>query len=117
MVAAVTRAPGGPGDLGRVHSLLWGVLGMRGYANGDMVVVWGVCQPGQRRVPADVEALTEGRAKVTVVRIHEVGEPAPEESWLRVHARLVDESRREAARLSTFRPRSGERFVWRAGGR
>jgi hypothetical protein len=81
-----------------------------------MVASW-VGQLGQRRLPADVEALTEGRAKVTVVRIHEVGEPAPEESWLRVHARLVDESRREAARLSAFRPRSGERFVWGAGGR
>ena len=66
-----------------------------------------------------MEALTKGRAKVIVVRIHEVGEPAPQESWLRVHARLIDESRRENARLSAFRPRSGERFVWgpEAGGR
>ena len=65
------------------------------------------------RAKADAEALTEGRAKVVVVTIHEVGEPAPEESWLEVHARLVDESQRQGARLRVFEPRSGERFAWR----
>src|SRR4029450_11906115 len=68
--------------------------------------------PGRRRVPADVEALTEGRAKVILVKIHEVGEPAPEDAWLQAHARLLDESRQQAARISVFRPLSGERFVW-----
>jgi hypothetical protein len=77
-----------------------------------MVASW-VGQLGRRHVPADAEALTEGRAKVIVVRIHEVGEPAPEDSWLRVHAKLIDESRRQAARLSVFQPWSGERFVWK----
>jgi mannosyltransferase len=116
-VAASLSATVAPEDLVLVHSIPSGVLGIARYAGAATMVASWVGQLGQRRVPADVEALTEGRAKVTVVRIHEVGEPAPEESWLRVHARLVDESRREAARLSAFRPRSGERFVWGAGGR
>ena len=114
-VAASLSATVVPEDLVLVHSIPSGVLGIARYANGATLMASWVGQLGQRRVPADLEALTEGRAQVTVVRIHEVGEPAPEESWLRVHARLVDESRRQAARLSAFRPRSGERFVWRAG--
>jgi hypothetical protein len=99
-------------DLVLVHSIPSGVLGIARYLNGATMVASWVGQLGRRHVPTDAEALTEGRAKVIVVRIHEVGEPAPEESWLRVHAKLVDESRREAARLSAFQPLSGERFVW-----
>ena len=107
--AAVTS-----GDLVLVHSIPSGVLGIARYVNGSTMLASWVGQLGQRSVPDDVEALTEGRARVIVVRIHEVGAPAPQESWLRVHARLVDESRREAARLSVFEPRSGERFAWGA---
>jgi hypothetical protein len=111
-VAASLNATVTSEDLVLVHSIPSGVLGIARYVNGATMVASWVGQLGQRRVPADAEALTEGRAKVIVVRIHEVGEPAPQESWLRVHARLIDESRREAARLSAFQPRSGERFVW-----
>jgi 4-amino-4-deoxy-L-arabinose transferase-like glycosyltransferase len=111
-VAARLNAAVTPEDLVLVHSIPSGVLGIARYVNGATMVASWVGQLGQRRVPADVEALTEGRAKVIVVRIHEVGEPAPQESWLRAHARLIDESRREAARLSAFQPRSGGRFAW-----
>jgi 4-amino-4-deoxy-L-arabinose transferase-like glycosyltransferase len=111
-VAASLSATVSSGDLVLVHAIPSGVLGIARYlTDATMVASW-VGQLGQRRVPADVEALTEGRAKVAVVRIHEVGEPAPEESWLRDHARLVNESRRMAARLSVFEPRAGERFAW-----
>lgn len=106
-----------PRDLLLVHSIPSGVLGIARYADGSTSMASWVEQLGQRRVPGDVEALTEGREKVVLVRIHEVGAPAPEESWLRDHARLVGESRREAARLSVFAPRSGERFVWSAAAR
>jgi hypothetical protein len=99
-------------DLVLVHSIPSGVLGLARYMNDDTMMASWVGQLGRRRVPADAEALTEGRAKVIVVRIHEVGEPAPEDSWLRVHAKLIDESRRQAARLSVFQPWSGERFFW-----
>jgi hypothetical protein len=99
-------------DLVLVHSIPSGVLGIARYMTGATMMASWVGQLGQRRVPADAAALTEGRAKVIVVRIHEVGEPAPEDSWFRVHARLVDESERQGARLSTFQPRAGERFAW-----
>ena len=99
-------------DLVLVHSIPSGVLGIARYMTGATMMASWVGQLGQRRVPADAAALTEGWAKVIVVRIHEVGEPAPEDSWFRVHARLVDESERQGARLSTFQPRAGERFAW-----
>jgi hypothetical protein len=111
-VAVSLSASVAPEDLVLVHSIPSGVLGIARYMTGATMVASWVGQLGQRRVPADVEALTQGRAKVIVVKIHEVGEPAPEDSWLRVHARLVGESARQGARLSTFQPRSGERFAW-----
>ncbi|HZP37544.1 MAG TPA: glycosyltransferase family 39 protein [Methylomirabilota bacterium] len=106
-----------PRDLILVHSIPSGVLGIARYAEGSTMIASWVGQLGQRRVPADVEAFTEGREKVVLVRIHEIGAPAPEESWLRDHARLVGESHRGYARLSVFEPRSGERFVWSAAAR
>lgn len=71
-----------------------------------------VGQLKQRRVPADILILTAGRAKVVLVKIREVGEPAPEESWLRAHAALISERRHEAACVSVLVPRSGDRFSW-----
>ena len=112
-VAVALSASAGPDDMVLVHSIPSGVLGIARYSTGATAVASWVGQLGQRRMPADAEALTEGRAKVIVVKIHEVGEPAPEESWLRVHARLVGESGRQGARVSVFRPLSGERFTWR----
>ena len=111
-VAASLNAMATADDLVLVHSIPSGVLGIARYVNGSTMMASWVGQLGQRRVPADAEALTEGRAKVILVTIHEVGEPAPEDSWLRAHARLIDESRQQGARVSVFRPLSGERFVW-----
>jgi 4-amino-4-deoxy-L-arabinose transferase-like glycosyltransferase len=101
-----------PEDLVLVHSIPSGVLGIARYVNGATMMASWVGQLGQRRMPTDAETLTDGRRKVIVVKIHEVGEPAPEDAWLREHARLVGESERQGARMSVFRPLSGERFVW-----
>ena len=111
-VATSLSATVTPEDLVLVHSIPSGVLGIARYMTDATAVASWVGQLGERRVPADVEALTEGRATVILVRIHAVGEPAPEESWLRTNARLMGESRRDAARLSVFRPRTGARFTW-----
>jgi 4-amino-4-deoxy-L-arabinose transferase-like glycosyltransferase len=111
-VAASLNATITADDLVLVHSIPSGVLGIARYLNGATMMASWVGQLSQRRVPADAEALTQGRAQVILVTIHEVGEPAPEEAWLQAHARLVDESRRQAARVSVFRPIAGDRFVW-----
>ena len=61
-----------------------------------------VGQLGRRRVPGDVESLVAGRERVALVRIHDVGEPAPEEEWLRAHATVVREQRLPHASVVYF---------------
>jgi hypothetical protein len=62
-----------------------------------------VGQLGSRRMPQDVAGLTSGRRMTFLVLFHAVGEPAPEESYLREHAQLVRDDWREAVRIVEFR--------------
>ena len=112
-IAADLRQSGSTADVvALVHSIPTGVLGVSRYADPEVRVASWVGQLRERRVPDSIEALTAGFSTVVVIRIHAVGEPAPEEEWLRAHATLVGEVRHERAHLATFRPRTGERFVW-----
>lgn len=88
-VAARAEAWVGPADLVVVHSIPSGVLGVARYLRPDLPVAAWIGQLGRRRVPDDVRALVRGRRRVALIRIHEVGEAAPEADWLREHARLV----------------------------
>ena len=101
-VARDVGAWAGPGDLILVHSIPSGVIGIARYLTTDVPMAGWVGQLGRRRVPADIEALVEGRSRVAFVRIHEVGEPAPEEAWLRSHATVLREQQREGATLVYF---------------
>jgi hypothetical protein len=98
----------GPSDVVLVHSIPSGVLGIARYANADSCIASWVGQLGQRRVPHDVENIAAGRGKVVFVKIHDVGAPAPEESWLRQHAVVVEDVRRAKARIVTFVPPTGQ---------
>jgi hypothetical protein len=53
-------------------------------------------------MPEDIIALAGGRARVALITIHTVGEPAPEEDWLRAHARSVQELAYPTARVLYF---------------
>jgi hypothetical protein len=53
-------------------------------------------------VPDDIVALLQGHPRVVFVRMHEVGEPAPEETWLRANATLVREDRRGGVPILYF---------------
>jgi uncharacterized membrane protein YhaH (DUF805 family) len=90
------------GDLVLVHSIPSGVLGVARYLGRDVPLAAWVGQLGGRRVPEDVVALLGGRSRVALVRIHDVGEPAPEEDWLRAHARVVREQRLPHATVVYF---------------
>ncbi len=86
-------------DLILVHSIPSGVIGIaryleRGHASetGVGFASW-VGQLGRRRVPEDIEALATGRRRILLITTHEVGEPAPERSWLEENARLVEKKR------------------------
>jgi hypothetical protein len=92
------------------HSIPSGVLGIARYYRGTAPIAAWVEQLGQRPVPASLDELAAGRTMVHLVRIHEVGAPAPLEDQLRAQAELVWEGQREGARLMHFRPRGRPRF-------
>jgi hypothetical protein len=91
-----------PGDLVLVHSIPSGVLGMARYLTADVPMASWVGQLGQRTVPGSIEALVRGHPRVALVHIHEVSEPAPEEAWLRAHATVLHEQRRQSATIVYF---------------
>ncbi len=101
-VAARVGAWAGPRDLVLVHSIPSGVLGVARYLPRDVPMAAWVGQLGNRRVPEDLGTLLQGRDRVALIRIHEVGEPAPEEEWLRAHATVLAEERRDAAAIVYF---------------
>jgi hypothetical protein len=106
----------GPADLVIVHSIPSGVAGVARYleegggsARGVGFASW-VGQLGQRRVPDDVRRLVAGYRRVFLVKLHEVGEPAPQEEWLRQNATPAGEWRLDAATVLSFVPRDRETF-------
>jgi mannosyltransferase len=101
-VADRVGAWAGPRDLILVHSIPSGVLGIARYLEADAPMAAWVGQLGRRRVPRDVESLVAGRGRVALIRIHDVGEPAPEESWLRANATVLGERRVESAVVVYF---------------
>lgn len=109
-VAHAVSRNASPSDLILVHSIPSGVLGIARYANGPAGIASWVEQLGQRRVPESLQTLAAGRARILLVKIHEVGAPAPEEDWLRENAAVFREARQESARIVEFRPRDAERF-------
>ena len=110
-VARAVSSEHSPSELILVHSIPSGVLGIARYANGSAALASWVGQLGERQVPNSIRALVEGRTLIRFVRFHEVGQPAPEEDWLRENAEVVSEmrfgscSRRRlpAKRLGTIR--------------
>lgn len=89
------------GDVVVVHSIPSGVLGVARYVHNPMLLYSWVGQLGQRQVPEDLDALP-ARGRIILVKIHAVGEPAPEEGWLRSHARLLEELRMQSAQVLLF---------------
>jgi hypothetical protein len=97
-------------DVVVVHSIPSGVIGVARYMDGGAPIAAWVGQLGRRRVPESVETLLAGRAKAFLVLIHTVGEPAPEEGYLREHAQTVRDEWLETARIVEFAPRDADRF-------
>jgi hypothetical protein len=122
-LAAFVAREAGPSDVVIVHSIPSGVAGMARYIGQHAtpgrramprrhagLAAW-VGQLGQRRVPDDVAALAEDRRRVFLVKIHDVGEPAPQEDWLREHGKVaLEEKPNDWSRITVFEPRRGEAF-------
>jgi hypothetical protein len=54
--------------------------------------------------------LAQGRSRILLVKLHEVGAPAPEEDWLRANAATLDQKRIQAIDLIDFQPKTGATF-------
>jgi len=100
-----------PGDLVIVHSIPSGVVGVARYMTASVPLAAWVGQLNRRQIPQDLDALLPGRRRVVLVRVHDVGQPAPEDDWLRRHATLVRQRKLKSADLLYFTPREGATFV------
>jgi hypothetical protein len=97
-------------DVMIVHSIPAGVLGIARYMPIEIPTASWVGQLRQRRVPQDVERFIAGRDRVILVKIHEVGEPAPEEGWLLERSRLAFATTHGSGSIEIFVPLSGQTF-------
>ncbi len=109
-LARAASANGQPTDLILVHSIPSGVLGIARYVSGPAPVASWVGQLGNRRMPESLRTLTAGRKRILFVKVHEVGEPAPEEDWLRANATVHGEKHPGVGLLVDFRPNGAETF-------
>jgi uncharacterized membrane protein len=87
-----------------VHSIPSGVLGVARYVRKPLEMYSWVGQLKQRQSPEDVQFFMT-RPRIVLVKIHTVGEPAPEETWLRDNADVVEELHIESADILYFVPR------------
>ncbi len=106
-LAARVESSAGPSNLIIVHSIPSGVLGVARYLESGTPLVSWVPRLGLRGVPADLDALLDGRCGVTLVKVHDLGDPSPAEAWLRRHATLAGDERITAfTEILEFRPDS-----------
>jgi hypothetical protein len=110
-LARHVSAYGRPDDLVLVHSIPSGAAGLAREATTPAGFAAWVGQLRQRTMPDSLQRLIAGRARVLLVSVHTVGEPAPEAEWLRTHARLTGTKRLGDGWIEEFRPAEGERFA------
>jgi hypothetical protein len=109
-VAHAVSSGGNASDPILAHSIPSGVLGIARYANGLAMIGSWVGQLGTRRVPDSLPALIGGHTQVWFVKLHEVGQPAPEEDWLRSNGEVLTEKRMGAAKIILFAPKNAPIF-------
>ena len=109
-IAQSITAHNTPSDLILVHSIPSGVLGIARYSDKSSAVgVW-VEQLGQRRVPESIQSLIAGRSRVFFVLAHPLGEPVPEEEWLRAQSIVSNDRWRQRIKVVELQPKVGESF-------
>ena len=109
-IAQIISATARPSDLVLVHSIPSGVLGVARYAQTSAPFCSWVGQLGNRHVPKSLQTLAQGRSRILLVKLHEVGALAPEEGWLRANASMVNQKRNQTINLIDFEPRTGSTF-------
>ena len=111
MAAFVASKTNDADDLILVHSIPSGVLGFAYYFTGPKTEIasW-IGQLGARHMPDSLRELVSGKKRIFFVRFHEVGEPAPEETWLRANAIIQNEKRFATGRVIEFCPKGSPIF-------
>jgi uncharacterized membrane protein len=109
-IAQIVSATARPSDLVLVHSIPSGVLGLARYAQTSAAFGSWVGQLGTRHVPKSLQTLSQGRSRILLVKLHEVGAPAPEEAWLRANASMMNQKRIQAIDLIDFQPKTNSAF-------
>lgn len=104
--AAMLNARTSTSPLVLVHSIPSGVIAISRYLKQETPVISWVGQLGQRRAPDDISTLVAGFTQVAFVKAHEVGEPAPEEEWLKEHAETVASFKKGRIKVTVFEPRA-----------
>ncbi|MBV9010332.1 MAG: glycosyltransferase family 39 protein [Verrucomicrobia bacterium] len=109
-IVPVLQAQATAADVVLVHSIPSGVLGIARYAHSPLRIASWIEQLGRRRVQESLPALIGGRKRVFFVKLHLLGEPLPEEDWLRAHAEVVQQKRMQEIWLIEFRPKNSATF-------
>ncbi len=109
-VAHVASIGSNSSDLILVHSIPSGVFGIARYSNGPTPIASWVGQLGTRYVPDSLNNFIAARSRISLIKLHEVGQPAPEEDWLRRNADVLQEKRIGAATIVQFKPRKVATF-------
>ena len=86
-------APVPAADLVLVHSIPSGSIALARYLHSTPDVAPWTIRVGWRRTPADLDRLLAGRCRVALVKVHDLGDPAPAEPWLRARGTLVGTER------------------------
>ena len=97
-------------DLILVHSIPSGVLSIARYADGPVAIASWIGQLKNRHVPESLQQLAHGRTGIVFVKVHDVGEAAPEEAWLRNNSALLNEKHFGRGTVSDFRPKGMDTF-------
>jgi hypothetical protein len=109
-VAQIISATAKASDVVLIHSIPSGVLGIARYVQTSAPLASWIQQLGNRRVPDSLQALTQGRSGILLLKLHAVEASAPEEDWLRANAVTIDLSRTKTLELIQFEPAFGSTF-------
>ncbi|MCB1120817.1 MAG: glycosyltransferase family 39 protein [Verrucomicrobiae bacterium] len=103
VVRLIDHKPGRE-DLVIVHGIPSAVLAVAHYCHFDAPMYPWVGQLGERSVPGSIESVIAGRERVYFIRLHDVGESAPELDWLRANTQLDWEDDWSYGGVFVFRP-------------
>jgi hypothetical protein len=87
-ISAELQSGLGPDDLIIVHSNPGGVLAVARYLETDTPLTSRVIRLHERDTALDMRQLVDTRCRVALVLVHDLDDPAPEDTWLKEHGRL-----------------------------